>query len=238
MNLDKIGLKQVVYFSTTELVELLLYALEHLLLGKMLDSRLTNGAEIDLGSLEQLVKKQTEIKANSKEHEYWMAIFSLMSEFGEQSEIGFYLEDKFNKGKDHIDSLKDLETFKQENNQCDVIIKNKRKVYEFQLKRYRDEWSEKALSDFIKKKILQYSDPTNYLITIQSNIVGPISLDLLENLSSNLGKLTIKKDLGIICFTFNANNEHTITVRIYPDYRVTKQPFVSGSDQVKKLYNK
>ncbi|HCC84483.1 MAG TPA: hypothetical protein DEP87_02275 [Candidatus Pacebacteria bacterium] len=237
MTLDKIGLKQVVYFGTTELVELLLEPLEFLLLGKMLDSRLMNGKEIDSGSLEQLVKKQTKIKSNSKEYEYWVAIFSLISEFGEHSEIGFYLEDKFNRRRDRIDSLKDLEAFKQENNQCDVIIKNERKVYEFQLKRYRDEWTEKALFDFIKKKILQYSDPINYLIAIQSNVVGPISLEFLENLSSNLGKLAIKKDLGIICFTFNANNEHIITVRVYPDYRVTKQPFVSGSDQVKKLYN-
>ena len=114
MTLDKIGLKQVVYFGTTELVELLLEPLEFLLLGKMLDSRLMNGKEIDSGSLEQLVKKQTKIKSNSKEYEYWVAIFSLISEFGEHSEIGFYLEDKFNRRRDRIDSLKDLEAFKLE----------------------------------------------------------------------------------------------------------------------------
>lgn len=237
MTLGKIGLKQVIYFDIKEFLYLLLTPFELSIQEKMLDTRIKSGKKIDNNNLNQFVKEQVKIKTNSKEYEYWVTVFSLINEFDQNSEIGFYLEDRFNRNRDHIDTLKDLEYFKQENNQCDVIIRNQGKNYEFQLKLYRNEWSEKALLDFIKKKILQYSDPTNYLITIQSRIDKEISLEYLENISDKLAKLSGKRDLGIICFTFNANNEYIINVRIYPDYRITKQPFKSGSSQFKTLYN-
>ena len=236
MNLCKVNTKVMVCFTLKELVELLLQPVELSLLNKTLNARLEGKKIVDI-VLGDLVLGWSKDSANSKDYEYWAAIFSLYEDFGEGSKICFYLKDSFNHHKDSITSLSDLEKFKQD--PPDVVIKNKLNGYaEFELKRYRGELSEDGLLTFIKNKILCYSVPYNFYIILQHTSGTVLPQMIFENLHKEIKKLLIKRDLGNICFIFNANNQHMIFAHVYPDLNVYKQPFSSGSVQVKKLINK
>lgn len=235
MNICKVDARLMVCFSLKELVDLLMWPVELSLLNKTLNARL-EGKKIDDAILGGLVLEWGKSSADSKDYEYWSAILSLYEDFGDDSEICFYLKDTFNPHKDSISSYADLEKFKQD--PPDVIIKNKLNGYaEFELKRYRGELSDEGLITFIKKKILRYSVPFNYCIILQHTSGTVMPQTLFEDLHKEIKKLPIKRGLGNICFIFNANNQHMIFAHVYPELNVYKQPFNSGSDQVKKLMN-
>ena len=233
MKLYKVTGKLMACFTVKELVDLLLWPVELSLLNKTLNARL-EGKKIDDAILGELVLEWGKGSANSKDYEYWSAIFSLYEDFGENSEICFYLKDTFNPHKDSIISYSDLEKFKQD--PPDVVIKNELNGYaEFELKRYRGELSKDGLVTFIKNKILRYSVPFNYCIILQHTFGTVLPQMIFENLHKEIKKLQIKRDLGNICFIFNANNQHMIFAHVYPELNVYKQSFSSGLDQVKKL---
>lgn len=236
MNLRKANTKLMACFSVKELVDLLLWPVEVSLLNKTLESRL-EGKKIDDAALGDTVLGWSKDSANSRDYEYWAAIFSLYEDFGEGSEICFYLKDTFNHHKDSITSYSDLEKFKQD--PPDVVIKSKQNGYaEFELKRYRGKLNEEGLVTFIKNKILRYSVPFNFCIILQLNPGTVLPQMIFENLHKAIKELPIQRNLGNICFIFNANNQHMIFAHVYPDLNVYKQPFSSGSVQVKKLINK
>ncbi len=235
MKLSKANTQLMACFTVKELVDLLMWPVELSLLNETLNARL-EGKKIDDATLGELAIEWGKSSADSKDYEYWSAIFSLYEDFGDDSEICFYLKDTFNPHKDSIASYSDLEKFKQD--PPDVIIKNKLNGYaEFELKRYRGELSEEGLVTFIKNKILRYSVPFNYCIILQHTSGTVMPQMLFENLHKEIKKLPLKRDLGNICFIFNANNQHMIFAHVYPELDVYKQPFNSGSDQVKKLMN-
>lgn len=235
MKLSKANTQLMACFTVKELVDLLMWPVELSLLNETLNARL-EGKKIDDATLGELAIEWGKSSADSKDYEYWSAIFSLYEDFGDDSEICFYLKDTFNPQKDSIASYLDLEKFKQD--PPDVIVKNKLNGYaEFELKRYRGELSEEGLVTFIKNKILHYSVPFNYCIILQHTSGTVMPQMLFENLHKEIKKLPLKRDLGNICFIFNANNQHMIFAHVYPELDVYKQPFNSGSDQVKKLMN-
>jgi len=77
------------------LFDLLLWLVELSLLNKTLNARL-EGKMIDDATLGDLALEWGKGSANSKDYEYWSAIFSLYEDFGEGSETCFYLKDTFN----------------------------------------------------------------------------------------------------------------------------------------------
>lgn len=235
MNLYKVNTKLIACFTIKELIDFLTWPVELSLLNKSLEARL-EGKKIDDAILDELVIKWGKDSAGSKDYEYWSAIFSLYEGFGDDSGICFCLKDTFNPHTDSIASYADLEKFKQD--PPDVIIKNKLNEYaEFELKRYRGELDEEGLIAFIKNKILRYSVPFNYCIILQHPSGTVMPQTLFENLHKEIKELPLKNDLGNICFIFNANNQHMIFAHVYPELNVYKQPFNSGSHQVKKLMN-
>jgi hypothetical protein len=154
MNICKVDTKLMACFTIKELVDLLMWPVELSLLNKTLNARL-EGKKIDDTTLGGLAIEWGKSSADSKDYEYWSAIFSLYEDFGDNSEICFYVKDTFNPHKDSISSYTDLEKFKQD--PPDVVIKNKQNGYaEFELKRYRGELDEEGLVTFIKNKILHY----------------------------------------------------------------------------------
>lgn len=233
MNLYKINTKLAVCFTAKELADLLMWPVELALLHKSLEARL-EGKKIDDETLRESVLQLGKDSANSKDYEYWTAIFSLHEDFGKNCEICFYLKDTFNPHRDLITTNADLEKFKQD--PPDVMLKHKSSGYaEFELKRYRDKLNEDGLLTFIKNKILRYSVPFNYCIILQHTAGTEMPQMIFENLHKRIEELTIKRDLGKICFIFNANNQYMIFAHVYPKLYVYKQPFISGSNQVKNL---
>jgi len=234
MKICKVKMKLMACFNIEKLCDLLLWPVESSLMSMALDARL-KGKKIDKRNLQKSAIQFGKDSAKSKDYEYWTAVFSLYEDVGVGSEICFYLKDTFNPGKDTITSYDDLEKFKED--PPDVIIKQKTSGFlEFELKRYRDELTEDGLFYFIDKKIFKhYGTAYNFFIILQNKPGTQIPSSIFKNLHKRIKNISPKRNLGRICITFNANNQHSIFAHIYPKLSVYKKPFVSGSDQVKSM---
>lgn len=227
-------MKLMACFDIKELCNLLLWPLESSLLNTALDAKL-KGKKVGKKILQKSAIRFEKNSVKSKDYEYWTAIFSLYEDVGVGSEICFYLKDTFNPNKNTIISYADLEKFKKD--PPDVIIKNKTNGFlEFELKRYRDKLTEDNLFNFIDKKIFKhYGTAFNFFIILQNKPGTQIDNSIFKNLYKRIKNISPERDLGRICITFNANNQHIIFAHIYPKLSVYKKPFVSGSNQIKSM---
>lgn len=234
MKILKVDMRLMVCFEIRELVDLLLWPVESLLLNTTLNAR-TEGIEISEEVLKQSAIKFGKNSADSKDYEYWAAIFSLYEEVGDCVGICFYLKNTFNPQLNTINSYAELEKFKED--PPDVIIEHKSGSFsEFELKRYRGELTENNIFKFIDEKILKhYSTAFNFFIILQNKPETIIPELIFENLFNRIKEKSIKRDMGRICIMFNANNQNMIFTHIYPEFSMYKTPFVSGSRQYKNI---
>lgn len=234
MKIRKVDMRLMVCFEIRELVDLLLWPVESLLLSTTLNARL-EGKEINEEVLKQSAVKFGKNSANSKDYEYWTAIFSLYEDVGDGVGICFYLKNTFNPQKNTINSYADLEEFKTD--PPDVIIERKSGGFsEFELKRYREEVTENSLFDFIDEKILKhYSISLNFCIILQHEPGTKLPELIFENLYKRIKNISLKRDFGRICIIFNANNQSMIFAHIYPELSIYKKPFINGSGQLKNI---
>ncbi len=223
-------------FTTKELINLMLWPKEQVLLNTMLDARL-QGTNIDDMKLKQSVLKLAKNSVKSTDYEYWVSIFTLSEEFGKDCEVCFYLKDTFDHHKQSITTYTDLEKFKEQNTPADVILKQgSNRFFEFQLKRYQGDLNQDSLFTFIKKKIMHYSSPINYCIILQHSPGTKLPTFLFEDLCAKIKTMPLqKRDLGRICFLFNANNKYMILAHVYPELAMYKRPFIKGSEQAKEI---
>lgn len=234
MKIRKVDMRLMVCFEIREFVDLLLWPVESLLLSTTLNARL-EGKEINEEVLKQSAVKFGKNSANSKDYEYWTAIFSLYEDVGDGVGICFYLKNTFNPQQNTINSYAELEEFKED--PPDVIIEHKSGGFsEFELKRYRGEPTEDSIFKFIDEKILKhYSTAFNFCIILQHESETKIPESIFKNLFNRIKNASIKRDLGRICIMFNANNQSMIFAHIYPEFSMYKTPFISGSNQLKNI---
>lgn len=234
MKIRKMDMRFMVCFEIKELVDLLLWPVESFLLSTTLNARM-EGKEINEEVLKQSAIKFGKNSANSKDYEYWAAIFSLYEDVGDGVGICFYLKNTFNPLQNTINSFDELKKFKDD--PPDVIIERKSGSFsEFELKRYKGELSENNIFKFIDEKILKhYSTAFNFCIILQNKPETKIPELIFKNLFNKIKKASIKRDLGRICIMFNANNQSMIFSHIYPEFSMYKTPFVSGSSQFKNI---
>lgn len=220
----------LVCFSIQELIALLL----------LKDFRKIYGLAInnlyDLEKAKEPVFKLSKISANSKNYEIWVGIFDLYEEFNRDCEFCFYLKGDFDPHKDSINSLSDLEKFKED--PPDIAIYHKGQFAEFELKRFRDKLSEQDLFDFIDKKIIRhYSDLYNFLIVLQPKPWTNLSFEIFKALHKKIVEQKLERNLGKIVFSFNQNNREMVFVTVFPELNYRKRTFKKGSEQVKKILN-
>ena len=174
------------------------------------------------------------ITQESKDYEYFVAIFDLHELFEKKCEMCFNLNNKFELRKSSISSIDDLCKYRED--PPDVIIKYKNMYYEFELKRYRGVINVDSLYLFITDKIIKhYSGKTNYLILLQSQPGSVLSYKIFIKLHEKLkidGKFP-----GYLGFTFNSNNKEMVMVRVFPELNQYKRPFRSGSEQFSQILN-
>jgi hypothetical protein len=180
-----------------------------------------------------LTNKLAQKSANSKVHEYFVAIFDLYELFNNDCQFCFNLNDRFNQASNNIITLDDLEKYKED--PPDVVIYFQKNFYDFELKRCREELSVKSLLDFIKKKIItHYSDHNcNYFIILQQITNSALNLDIFKKLHKKLNKL--KRNLGKIAFSLNNNKKEMLLINVFPKLTISKRPFVPGSEYLKKI---
>lgn len=177
---------------------------------------------IDTLDIASYIKQLADQSADSTDYEFFTSILDLYEQFEKNCEFCFNLKNTFNPKVDKIINIDDLYRFRED--PPDVIILYKKNFYEFELKRYRDEFTFDRLYAFLKKKIiLHYSGKLNFLVILQLKPYSNIDLNIFKKLHKSL-----KKDInqpGIIGFSLNKNNEEMILVLILPELNMTKRPY-------------
>jgi hypothetical protein len=176
----------------------------------------------DSKDVSNYIKELSKQSSDSKDYEFYTGILDLYEFFEKKCELCFYSKPTFDPKVNKITSIDDIYSYRED--PPDIVVRYKKDLYEFELKRYRDEFSLDKLSDFLRKKIISYySGKQNFLIILQLKPYSNIDLDIFRQLHEKLK--TEKNQPGIIGFSFNKNNEEMILVRILPELNISKRPY-------------
>lgn len=172
--------------------------------------------------------------SESRDYEYYVAIFDLYDLFNKDCEICYSLNKKFNLGKSAINTIDDLIRYREEF--PDVTIRFKKRYFEFELKRYKGKLNLESLHSFVFEKIVKhYSGKTNYLVLLQGEPGEALSYTTFKKLHKKLKTEGIFP--GILGFSFNNDNREMIIIRVFPELNQRKRPFRSGSEQIAEIIN-
>ncbi len=171
---------------------------------------------------------------NSKNYELWFGILSLYEEFNRNCDFCFYVNNNFDPKTSKINSLADLEYFRQGEDPPDIIVRQNNSFGEFELKRYREDLNEKQLFNFVDKKILKhYADQFNFVILLQPKPTSIISLNIFKHVHQEIKKhITTGRNIGKIAFTFNNDGKEICFITVFPELLISKKPFIKGSKQM------
>ncbi|GEM_PF-3120584 len=181
--------------------------------------------KIKEGSVDSLdisvyIRQLADQSADSTDYEFFTSILDLYEQFEKNCEFCFNLKNTFNPKVNKIISIDDLYRYRED--PPDAIVLYKNNFYEFELKRYRDEFTFDKLYTFLKKKIiLHYSGKSNFLVILQLKPNSNIDLNIFKKLHESLKKETNQP--GIIGFSLNNNNEEMILVRVLPELDMSKR---------------
>lgn len=218
MKILKVKEQLKVCFSSKEIANLLISRFFTQLFSA---SRLKN-EPYDSSVVSNYIKKLADQSVDSTDYEFFTAILDLYEQFEKKCEFCFNLKNTFNPKENKISSINNLYQYRED--PPDVIALYKNSFYEFELKRYRDEFTFDKLYAFLRKKIIMhYSGKQNFLIILQLKPGSNIDLDIFRKLNE-----VCKKEVnqpGIVGFSLNKNNEEMILVRILPDLNMSKRPF-------------
>lgn len=168
------------------------------------------------------IKILSERSVNSTEYELYTSILDLYELFNKDCEFCFNLKSGTNTHKINITSIEDLYSYRED--PPDVIVYHKGKLYDFELKRYRDPFTYETLYFFIKSKIINhYSGKSNFLIILQLKAYTNIDINIFRKISENLK--TEKNQPGIISFSLNNDNKEMILIRVLPELIISKRPY-------------
>lgn len=226
MKITKNNYKLYACFTAKELTELLLKKDFQDLMNIALNNSTSEAEQ----KVNELSKKQSKLKDSS---ELWTAIFGLYNEFDKSCDICFLLKDTFNHNKDEISSVQDLIKLKED--PPDISIISDGTMYPFELKRYFDLVKIEKLLDFVKSKILSYSEPYNFYITLQPEADQIIDVETFRKLHEELVKIDSQKINGIIAFSFNAENQYIVNIQVFPEFKMNRYKFETGSEQVANI---
>lgn len=189
--------------------------------------------EYTLETISEHIKKLANKSVDdTTEYEYLTAILELKEQFDNDCKFNFKLKDSFNPKKDIIKNIEDLNRFKID--PPDVIISFKDNLYEFELKRYREELDLDHLFAFIKNKILDhYSIKANYFIILQPKLFMEFKFSIFEELSQKIKNEN--KDIGIISLSMNNNNTEMITTQLFPKFESWKRPYKKETVEIAEM---
>ncbi len=207
-----------VCFSSKEIASMLVSRF----FGRLFAAKEFKDQSYDSPVVSDYIKKLANLSADSTDYELFTSILDLYQQFEKNCEFCFNLKGAFNPKRDRITNIDDLNRYRED--PPDVIVFYKNNFYEFELKRYRGEFTLDKLEIFLKKKIINhYSGKSNFLVILQLKPYTGIDLDIFRKLHESL-----KKEInqpGIIGFSLNCNNEEMLLVRILPQLDMSKRPY-------------
>jgi len=210
--------KLIVCFSAKEIVSLLILKFFH----QLFSNEELKNEPYDSKKVSDFIKELSRQSINSKDYEFYTGILDLYEFFEKNCKLCFYLKNSFNPRTDQITSIDEIYCYRDD--PPDIIVRHKGSFYEFELKRYRNEFNLDKLSNFLKKKIIQhYSGKQNFLVILQLKPHSNIDLDIFRQLHEVLK--CEKNQPGIIGFSFNKDNKEIILIRILPELNISKRPY-------------
>lgn len=182
--------------------------------------------------VKEFISKLAENSINSKEYEYYTALLDLYHAFEKSCDFGFRLKRNFDPKQHTINTIEDLEKFRDE--APDVIVKYKNSDYPFELKRYRGKVDFGDIYAFIKNKIIDhYSGKQNFLIVLQPAAGSVIDISIFKRIHEQLkGE---ENQPGYIGLSFNYGNKEIITIRVLPKLEKYVRPYNSETDLFSEL---
>ena len=180
----------------------------------------------NLQKIEELAGVVSKQMTNDRdEHELFTAWEILAPFYGEEVEICFELKNTFNHNKDSINTLDDLNKFRDDRIFGDFIIRTQEGYRGIQLKRYRGNLENAEIQKFIEKVLNEYGTglgDTNLMILMQ-----PIGDNMDDVDFAGIHELLVQlapKIKGQIFFAFNANNSRSVVVEVFPDHKSGSMP--------------
>jgi len=218
-------------FSSSEIANLLISDF----IIKLISSEKLKNEPYNSTIVSDYIKKLSDKTIDSIDYELFTAILDLYEQFDKNCEFCFNLKNTYNPQVNKITNIDELYRYRED--PPDVIAFYKKNFYEFELKRYRDEFTFSKLLAFIKKKIIMhYSGKSNFLIILQLKPNSNIDFNIFKDLHKNLKKEISQP--GIIGFSLNNNNQEMILVRVLPELNMSKRPYSEISTFTDILHSK
>ncbi len=223
--------KSIIYLSKKELFALFDSAKQEELLHKIRTKDLSLGVPGDHEKIKNVVEDMASTTSNHRdEHEIVVAAFCVVDFYSEDSQIAFEINTRFNSKKDRIDTLKDLNEWR-EGSDSDFIIVSKSEHRFFQLKRYKGELVVKNLVDNILQILHKYYrdnlQSRNLLILLQpaTNILPD---DFFKNVHDGLTQRGLDFN-GSVELLFNDNCKFSVIQTVFPILGTSKVPWTVPS---------
>ncbi len=182
----------------------------------------------DPQKLNEIVDTLKERGLKSKEDvEIFVALFTYLEFYSEDSRVCFVMKDSFNPRKTPIQTFDELKNALKENELTDFAIASADGLRQFQLKRYRDELNTDSLLAFIQKKLAHYGNDMggrNLLILLQADEGTDIGVIDFEVLSQALKESDIKTEDHIL-ISYNEMNKVNVINTVYPTLGTTRIPY-------------
>ncbi len=218
MKIFKSGGQLKACFSSKEIANLLISNF----FSQLFSAEKLKNEPYDSSIVSDYIKKLSDQSVDSTDYELFTSILDLYEQFEKNCEFCFNLKNTFNSKVNKITSINELYRYRED--PPDVIVFYKNNFYEFELKRYRDEFNFDKLRTFIRKRvIMHYSGKSNYLIILQLKPNSNIDFNIFKELHESL-----KKEInqpGIIGFSLNNNNQEMILIRILPEFNMSKRQY-------------
>lgn len=218
MKIFKVNEQLKACFSSKEITNLLISSF----FAQLFSTEKLKNEPYDSAIVSDYIKQLADHSANSTDYELYTSILDLYEQFEKNCEFCFNLKNTSDLQIIKIASIQDFYRYRED--PPDVIVRYKNNFYDFELKRYRDEFTLDKLYAFVKKKIItHYSGKSNFLIILQLPPNSNIDLNIFEELYEKLKRETNQP--GIIGFSLNNNNEEMILIRVFPEFNVSMRPY-------------
>ncbi len=194
---------------------------------KLFSNRNLHDKPYDSKEVKDFINRLAKGSVDSKEYEYYVALQDLYNAFEKSCDFCFKLKRNFDPKLDIINTIEDLEKFRDE--APDVIVKYKNSDYPFELKRYRGKINFDDIYAFIKKNVVDhYSGKQNFLIILQPVSGSAIDISIFKQIHEQLK--SEKNQPGYIGLTFNHDNKEIMTIRVIPKLEKYIRPYNSETD--------
>lgn len=174
--------------------------------------------------MEEIVGLAHKTMQNKEDTEIYIALF-IISQFYKNSEILFSLKNDIDPRKKHINSLGELKNILKENGLTDFAFMSEDGLRQFQLKQYKEELNTEKVFNFIKKKLLHYSNDMgdiNLLLILQKRESYIDGIDFYE-LNKSINRLKLKSSASIMLY-YNEENKFSVINTVYPEVSTTRIP--------------